>query len=525
MQRRTCVWLALLSLLFALAGCGGSGGSSGVQTPTTPPTPPVTPVNGPPWWQFARDAVHSALGAVAAQALNRVVWSTPVDLAPQIMGNELLIHYGSPVMTSDNTVMVPVKTTATGGFAVQAYNGANGAFLWSAASDYVAPPHDWMPSFNPAMTQSGRLYMPGSGGKLLFRDASNSPFSAVLPAVFYGPDAYTKANTVFDSVVFVNTPISIDSAGNIFFGFMVTGANPAGLVSGIARIGADGNGSWIGAAAAAGDAAISKVAMNSAPAVSADLNTLYVTVNVAPGAFGAQPGYLLALDSTTLTTRAKMRLLDPATGAAAYVTDDATASPTVGPDGDVFIGVLESNFPGHNGRGWLLHFDAALSQVKIPGSFGWDDTASIVPAASVPSYNGGSAYLIATKYNNYADAGTGDGKNRMAVLDPGHAEADLVLGIPVMNEVLTVLSVTPDPGSPRGFTEWCINTAAVDPITKSILVGNEDGNLYRWDLTSNQLTQKISITSGIGEAYTPTMLGPDGTVYAINNAKLFAVGN
>jgi len=43
-------------------------------------------------------------------------------------------------------------------------------------------------------------------------------------------------------------------------------------------------------------------------------------------------------------------------------------------------------------------------------------------------------------------------------------------------------------------------------------------------LTSNTLIQPITLTPGVGEAYTPTVIGVDGIVYAINNATLFAVG-
>jgi len=129
-----------------------------------------------------------------------------------------------------------------------------------------------------------------------------------------------------------------------------------------------------------------------------------------------------------------------------------------------------------------------------------------------------------TKYNNYGDAGTGDGKNRMAVLDPNQSQADFISGNPVMKEILTILGPTPDPGYPGGVTEWCINTAAVDPLTRSILVNSEDGYLYRWDTASNQFTERIRLTGGIGEAYTPTAIGPDGAVYAIQNATLFSVG-
>ncbi len=334
---------------------------------------------------------------------------------------------------------------------------------------------------------------------------------------------YAAAPAQYDATVFINTPLTADSQGNIYFGFVAT-ANPAGLVSGIARIGADGRGAWVTATAASGNPAIGKVATNSAPALSADLRTLYVAVNTNPAVGTRQSGYLLALDAQTLATQSTTRLLDPVTGTPAWVNDNATSSPTVGPDGDVYYGVLEANVPAHNFRGWLLHFDATLAHAKIPGAFGWDDTASIVPVSMVPSYTGASSYLLASKYNNYGGSGSGDGKNRMAILDPGQPQTDPISGFPVMKEILTILAPTPDPGFPGGVREWCINTAAVDPVTRSILVNNEDGNLYRWSLASNTFTEQIKLNNGTAESYTPTAIGADGAVYAVNNAVLFSIG-
>ena len=92
-----------------------------------------------------------------------------------------------------------------------------------------------------------------------------------------------------------------------------------------------------------------------------------------------------------------------------------------------------------------------------------------------------------------------------------------------MREVLTILGPTFESGSSGPVREWCINTAAVDPATKSILVNSEDGYLYRWNLASNAFSQRIRLTSGIGEAYTPTAIGADGAVYAVNNAVLFSI--
>jgi hypothetical protein len=35
----------------------------------------------------------------------------------------------------------------------------------------------------------------------------------------------------------------------------------------------------------------------------------------------------------------------------------------------------------------------------------------------------------------------------------------------------------------------------------------------------------VNLNQPTVEAYTPTLIGPDGTVYSINNAHLYALGN
>lgn len=517
---------AALLLVAALSACGGGGGSptpspAPVPTPTPTPTPNPPPVSGPAWSGFSRDAQHTAASAVATQPLTRIIWQTPVDLAPQYVGGGqyLVTHYGSPIISANNTVMVPVKVAAQGTFRFEARNGANGNLLWSADSDYVVPPHNWFPSFNLTLTANGRVYAPGSGGKLLFRDNVDSATGTVQTAVFYGNAVYTGAQAELDAAVMISTPITVDANGNAFFGFYVGAANSAGLSSGIARVAANGAGTWTAAGVAANDNTMDRVAMNSAPALSADGATLYIAVSNAQ-----QRGYLLALDSGTLAPTGRVSLLDPKSNAQARITGDATSSPVIGPDGDVYFGVLESTQSSNNSRGWLLHFNATLTQTRIPGAFGWDNTPSIVPAAAVPQYTGTSTYLLATKYNNYAGAGTGDGLNRMAILDPFAAQNDPISGVQTMNEVLTILGPTADANNPGGRREWCVNTGAFDPATRAMLINNEDGYLYRWDLPTNTLSQSIRFNNGLGQSYTPTAVGPDGTIYAINNAVLFAVG-
>src|SRR5438128_12663262 len=153
----------------------------------------------------------------------------------------------------------------------------------------------------------------------------------------------------------------------------------------------------------------------------------------------------------------------------------------------------------------------------------------------VPSYNGPSSFLLFSKYNNYANAGndSGDGVNRVALLDPNSTQVDAHAssnGMLIMREVLTVIGPTPDPENrsaslPYAVREWCINTAAVNPATNSVFVPSEDGHIYRWNLATNSFAEAVELTEGIGEPYVPTVIGPGGVVYTLNGGILFALGS
>src|ERR1051326_9437589 len=99
------------------------------------------------WGSFANNAQHTAQDPVATAPLNRILWQTPLDLAPGYSGSFLFIHYGSPLITQANTVIVPVKTGLTDGFEVTGHDGATGALRWTQTSDYLLPPHNWVPSY------------------------------------------------------------------------------------------------------------------------------------------------------------------------------------------------------------------------------------------------------------------------------------------------------------------------------------------------------------------------------------------
>ena len=477
------------------------------------------------WAGFAGNAQHTAIASEPPQRFERIRWRAKVDLAPVLVNGTLPIHYGSPMITAANTALVPTRVSAKAGFRVVAYSGTSGARRWSLNTDYQPPAFTggigaWTPPLPAVLTPSAALAVAGAGGTVLMRQHANMTAGVVRRLVFYAAAQWKAHRSAYDKAVQITTPLTAGPDGSVYFGFTVTGATPAHLSSGIARIDAQGHATWIAAAAVAGDPAVTGVAINCAPALSPDGTTVYITVT------SPTLGILAGLDAATLQPRFHVLLKDPVSGLPAVISPDSSASPAVGPDGDVYYGVLENSRLGHDGRGWLLHYNAALTQTLIPGSFGWDSTVSVLPARAVPGYRGTSPYLLVSKYNNYLGFGPhGDGHNKMAVLDPRASQKDPYAGTRVMKAVQAILSPVHVPGEPAGARyEWCINSAVVDLADDSVIVNSEDGTLYRWDLARNTLAEKIRVNAPRSEAYTPTLIGPDGTVYAINNATLYAIG-
>jgi len=107
------------------------------------------------WTTYGGNARHTALSTVATQPLQQIHWQTPVDLKPHYFGNDLLIHYGSPLVTGGNTVLVPVKLGEDDTFRVEARAALDGSLKWQLDTDYTLPPHNWTPSVGLVITPAG----------------------------------------------------------------------------------------------------------------------------------------------------------------------------------------------------------------------------------------------------------------------------------------------------------------------------------------------------------------------------------
>src|SRR5262249_26375512 len=138
-------------------------------------------------------------------------------------------------------------------------------------------PHDWTLPFEVTLAGSV-VVMPGAGGTVIVRTNPDQATGTTKRLAFFGLDNYNSDPDTYNATVQINTGITSDFKGNLYFGFLANGA-PGNLQSGLACVGLNGKGTWISAASAANDPSIQKVAYNCAPALSPDGSKVYVGVN------------------------------------------------------------------------------------------------------------------------------------------------------------------------------------------------------------------------------------------------------
>jgi Bacterial Ig-like domain (group 3)/Putative Ig domain/Ubiquitin-activating enzyme E1 FCCH domain len=577
------------------------------------------------WTQLNGNAQHTGDTTAVAQPIDHVLYSVPLDLEPWGA-----VHYGDPVFTSGNTVIVPIKVTWSAqdqnaqNFFVEGLNTVTGQVLWTSVptgtitgasnsgpivitspnnglqtgdsvtiggvqgdtaangtftvtyinanefsldgttgngaysgggtwvsntgnASFIEPTYSWIPPFQPVYDAvTNRVYFPGPGGTIDYIANPDTPGTpTVVQEAFFGNSNYLANESAYNSSIYINTGLTVDNSGNVYFGFTETGTNPSGINDGgVVRISPTGAATYTLAYSAVGQTNDGNwnPAMGPSPAVSNDGSTVYFGMNDSGYSLNGNEydSYLVGFNSTTLAPEYSVQLLDPSSGQGAGLIDESTAGPMVAPDGTVYQGVFGNPYNGS--RGYLLHYSADLSTEFTPGAFGWDDTPSIVPTSMVPSYTGSSSYLILCKYNDYANADFGgpnsgdyggNGVNEIAVLDPYSSvpdpNNDPNPNIQVMATVEAFASPSPDldavnAGDPDAVREWCTNGTVVDPATDSVFINNEDGYTYEWNLGTDTITNAVEITTGVGVPYTPTAVAPNGEVFSDNGGTLFAEG-
>ena len=93
------------------------------------------------------------------------------------------------------------------------------------------------------LSPTGKLWIPAGGGTVLYRTQIDGAAAARRASPSTALQEYRSHRRAYLNNVFINTPLTADAAGNVFFGFQVTGATPVDLQSGIARITDSGVGS------------------------------------------------------------------------------------------------------------------------------------------------------------------------------------------------------------------------------------------------------------------------------------------
>src|SRR5580692_4425369 len=117
------------------------------------------------WLTHSHDEQHTALSTVQSQPLDAIHWHVPVDLHPP--QGEIFIHYGSPLITAANTVIVPVKT-GDNSFRIEAHNGTTGKRLYTQGTGWQAPAASFVPGLGSTIS-GNQLFIPDIAGRVIAR--------------------------------------------------------------------------------------------------------------------------------------------------------------------------------------------------------------------------------------------------------------------------------------------------------------------------------------------------------------------
>ena len=165
------------------------------------------------WAGFGGNAQHTAVAVTPPQPFTRIRWKTKVDLVPVSKNEVLGIHYGSPMITAANTVLVPTRVSVKAGYRVVAYSGTNGAKRWSLNTDWRPSPRD--PGFIPprpaVLTPSASLAVAGAGGTILMRSHANQAKAPASRLLFYGAAQWKAHKSIYANAVQITTPITAPS--------------------------------------------------------------------------------------------------------------------------------------------------------------------------------------------------------------------------------------------------------------------------------------------------------------------------
>ncbi|MBI1747993.1 MAG: PQQ-like beta-propeller repeat protein [Acidobacteria bacterium] len=444
------------------------------------------------WPQWAHDPQHTSfLSDVTGQPVSAIRWSLDIDNTVPPEPRIIEIHYASPLIDATNTIYM-TKKERTPDLVIHRKVmkiTSTGSILCNYESDYVPPPSAWEPVFHPVLV-NGNLYVPGARGVLHVVDTADCTRIDTL-SPYEMPEDPTIRQQLLTTVFVAGAPM-LDDAGNIFYTMLVRAGAPLGLENQLVKIsGEDGTISTVTVEELMGEPAFLP-ALNAAVAVAPD-GTIYMGVRK-PGII--PNGWLVAINAD-LTFKWKGSMSsDPAR--VAIINDLSSSCPVVGPDGRVFYGGVNTN---EQSAGYLYAFSPS-GEFLGSFDFGWDITPAIYPDPDGDPTH----YHLVQKYNRYLSR-----RYYMVSIDPNTMERECqweLVG-----------------------REWCINAPAIDK-DGAVYTNGEDGYLYRLtgmypaaDGSCNPQMTRISLDRARDAAYTPLALGPDGTVYTLNNGRMFAVGN